>query len=232
MQMKNSILIVEDDTIQSKALEQMLRNYHIQFDITIAHTIDETKNIIDTTGNFCAFIIDISLNQNENNTDGLLLTDYILNEKNYRQTPIIFTTAYPQYIFTALNDFHCYSYLLKPFNECQLHKQLDMIFKKESVLKIKTLKSVHIKINIDDIYYIQSFGRIIEFITKDNKITSRQYNMKKLEEILPDNFKRCHKSYIINTDYVYSVNFSNRLLTLKDNNSIVPFSKNFDCSTL
>ena len=107
-----------------------------------------------------------------------------------------------------------------------------MIFKKESVLKIKTLKSVHIKINIDDIYYIQSFGRIIEFITKDNKITSRQYNMKKLEEILPDNFKRCHKSYIINTDYVYSVDFSNRLLTLKDNNSIVPFSKNFDCSTL
>ena len=232
MQMKNSILIVEDDTIQSKALEQMLRNYHIQFDITIAHTIYEAKNIIDTTGNFCAFIIDISRNQNENNTDGLLLTDYILNEKNYRQTPIIFTTAYPQYIFTALNDFHCYSYLLKSFNECQLHKQLDMIFKKESVLKIKTLKSVHIKINIDDIYYIQSFGRIIEFITKDNKITSRQYNMKKLEEILPDNFKRCHKSYIINTDYVYSVDFSNRLLTLKDNNSIVPFSKNFDYSTL
>lgn len=230
--MKNSILIVEDDIIQSKALEQMLRNYHIQFDITIAHTIDEAKNIIDTIGNFCAFIIDISLNQSEDNTDGLLLTDYILNKKNCRQTPVIFTTAHPQHVFTALNDFHCYSYLLKPFNEHQLYKQLDMIFKKESVLKIKTLKSVHIKINLHDIYYIQSFGRIIEFITKDNKITSRQYNMKKLEEILPDNFKRCHKSYIINTDYVYSVDFSNRLLTLKDNNSIVPFSKNFDYSTL
>lgn len=230
--MKNSILIVEDDIIQSKALEQMLLNYHIKFDITITHTIDEAKNIIDIKDNFCVFIIDISLDKNEDNTDGLRLTDYILNEKNYRQTPIIFTTAHPQYIFTALNDFHCYSYLLKPFNECQLHNQLDMILKKESVLKIKTLKSVHIKINIDDIYYIQSFGRIIEFITKAAKITSRQYNMKKLEEILPDNFKRCHKSYIINTDYVYSVDFSNRLLTLKDNNSIVPFSKNFDYSTL
>ena len=58
--MKNSILIVEDDIIQSKALEQMLLNYHIKFDITITHTIDEAKNIIDTKDNFCVFIINVN----------------------------------------------------------------------------------------------------------------------------------------------------------------------------
>ena len=63
------------------------------------------------------------------------------------------------------------------------------------VLKNKT------KIILDELYYIRSDDHYLELITNSKKETIRG-SLKQFEDQLPSNFLRCHKSYIVNANYI------------------------------
>ena len=58
------------------------------------------------------------------------------------------------------------------------------------------LTGKNIKINLDDLLFIESLKNYIKVVTKDKTIVTK-HSISNLEEILPSTFIRIHRSFII-----------------------------------
>lgn len=225
--MNPSIFILEDNITFARNLIETLRAYPVKLDYTLVSNLNEALDQLDNSIRYTAFFVDISLDETTENTDGLSFAKYVSESSRFKDIPIIFTTSFPNYVYEALNRFHCYAYLLKPFQPEDVFYQLDQIFKTNDTIRLKTAEGIFMKLSTDEIYYIQAFGRNMLFSTTHGEISSRQYTMKSLNELLPDYFKRCHKSFLVNTKYIQSVNPKNRTLCLKEINDEIPYGRDF-----
>ena len=69
-----------------------------------------------------------------------------------------------------------------------------------------------VKVNIPDIRYVEAMSEYLKvWIEGEAKPIITLLSMKKMEERLPDNFMRIHRSYIINLDKIQEVN-KNRVI--------------------
>jgi tetratricopeptide (TPR) repeat protein len=94
--------------------------------------------------------------------------------------------------------------------------------KKKAIIEHIILKNKS-KIILDELLYIHSDDHYLEFITKGKKEITRG-SLKQFEDQLPSNFLRCHKSYIINTNYIKSNNVKEIIM---QNNDVIPTSRNY-----
>jgi len=151
----------------------------------------------------------------------------ILN-KQKNSSYIIFTTAYDEYAVEAF-QLSAVDYLLKPISDQRLEESLDRAKKeindnhnfnqklnnlfanlnnskqKECLNKIAVMeKDYYLMLNFEDIYY---------FSTKDKKVWAHchkksymtSFQLKELEKMLPEQFFRIHKSYIVNLKHIKAV---------------------------
>lgn len=124
---------------------------------------------------------------------------------------VILTTAYSEYALESY-ELDVVDYLLKPITFDRFLKAVDkasqrlqpLSVKQESVLSEKGTPFVFIKdgtklvkINFDDILFVQGLKDYVTIVTKTQKVVSLQ-RLKALESQLPaDRFIRIHHSYII-----------------------------------
>lgn len=139
----------------------------------------------------------------------------------------IFTTAYPQYALEGF-DLNATDYLVKPI---PFHRFLKAVSraKEKFELENKTIEKIitnphkqnslnndfifvkseydNVKINTGDIIYIQGLKDYIKInIINSNKSILTLSSFKDIQEKLPSNqFIRVHRSYIINTSFIKSV---------------------------
>ena len=146
---------------------------------------------------------------------------------------IVFTTAYAEY---AVEGFKvaAVDYLLKPFGlqdfqraANRLQERLEspsssLLAPRTSHLAPRTsedssvvfLKSDYriIKVAINDIRYIEAMSEYLKVhLRNEQKPITTLLSMKKIEERLPHNFMRIHRSYIVNLDDIREVN-KNRVI--------------------
>ncbi len=126
---------------------------------------------------------------------------------------VIFTTAYSEYALDSY-DYDAVDYLLKPIEFDRFLKAVNKAFRryKESrrerlplrgdsgYVFIKSGTDYH-KLEIRNILYIKGTGNYLTFVTLSKEILTL-LTMKEALEILPPQFHRTHKSYIINLDHV------------------------------
>jgi two-component system, LytTR family, response regulator len=147
---------------------------------------------------------------------------------------VIFTTAYDEYALQAFET-NTIDYLLKPIaperlekaihklqqmgsNQSQLNEQmLDFIAKisqpKASFIKVKT-GTITKLIKLEKIYYFQAEDKYTFLHTYDKKyILSESLN--ELEKTLSSQFKRIHRAYVINLDFI------KKIVNLSQNKSVV-----------
>lgn len=225
--MKKKILLLEDDRSQAKNLQKIIHNYSKNIEITYATTIAQAKDFLTSNILFDAFFLDISLGVQKRNQDGLQLAEQLQAMPRYQRTPILFITAFPQYIYPALNQLHCFAYLIKPYSEKEIHQQLATLFESKRTLLLKTSENIHIRLPLDTLQYIRAQGRYMTFVTTSSRYCSRQYTLKELTRLLPGEFLHCHKSYIINQSYVDNFDFVNHFAHMLINDEVIPLSRNF-----
>ena len=119
---------------------------------------------------------------------------------------VILTTAFREYALDGF-DHQVLDYLLKPIlfprflQAVQLAQTAPTPAQKEpdNFIMVKTeLKGKLVKINIEDIIYIEGKGRFISFHTRNGEEVVVLLNIGNIEERLPvDRFFRVHKSFII-----------------------------------
>lgn len=160
---------------------------------------------------------------------------------------IVFTTAYSEY---AIDGFKvdAVDYLLKPFSFQDLLKAAEKARHKFEYLKIHAddseIKKVSdtptidnsgslfvksdyriVRIEIKNIKYIEGMSEYVRFYLEgEAKPVISLLSMKKLEDILPDNFLRVHRSYIVNMQRIVEVS---RLRIIFDKNTYIPVGDNY-----
>lgn len=140
---------------------------------------------------------------------------------------IIITTAYDSYAVKGF-EHNATDYLLKPYTFERFNLAVERVFEKLQLKKNKEsnnffyVKSDYrqVKVNINEILYIEGMREYLAIVTANRKILTLQ-TFKSIEERLPaDNFFRVHKSFIVALDKIESIerNF------IKINNIIIPVS--------
>ena len=138
---------------------------------------------------------------------------------------IVFTTAYSEYAIEGFKV-NAVDYLLKPFGlqdfqraANRLKERLEMNIattpsaqtSQDNTLFLKTDYRI-IKVNISDIRYVEAMSEYLKvWLEGEAKPIITLLSMKKMEERLPDNFMRIHRSYIINLEKIQEVN-KNRVI--------------------
>ena len=155
---------------------------------------------------------------------------------------VVFTTAYSEY---AVEGFKvdAVDYLLKPFGlddfkraALRLQERLGHTTATQPVVAVTAPPSTDdtlfvktdyktIRIAIHDIRYVEGMSEYVKlYLEEQNKPIITLIAMKKLEERLPQNFMRIHRSYIINLNKIQEVN-KNRVIL--DEQTYLPVGDNY-----
>jgi|TARA_B110000091_G_C13709456_1_gene429814 two-component system LytT family response regulator len=154
-----------------------------------------------------------------------------------QKAKIIFTTAYREYAVDGFN-LQAVDYLLKPISFDRFLQSIHKYFEGVSFIdsEIKIEKSVlkndfifvrserkMIKINFDEIRYVESLSDYIKIHSADKTITTRE-TISNIETKLPaKNFLRIHRSYIVNLKKINS--YTNEFVEIGKN--AIPISRTY-----
>ncbi|OBX25844.1 LytTR family two component transcriptional regulator [Gelidibacter algens] len=156
--------------------------------------------------------------------------------KSLQQKPdVIITTAYPEYAVEGF-ELSVADYLLKPFSFERFLKAVLKVQKKSPTqnstvpiveeelttsLFVKSDKKI-IKINFNDIQYIEAFGNYIKIFTNEMILTPQ--TLSDVLTKLPKEFLKIHKSYIINFNHLKLIDGNQIVLS---NSVKLPIGKSY-----
>jgi two-component system, LytTR family, response regulator LytT len=226
-----NILIVEDEELAVKKLQKTLA------------AVDSTAKVVGVTDSIKSsvewlqdneqpdlILMDIEL------ADGQSFEIFNLTEV---KTPVIFTTSYDEYALKAFKV-NSVDYLLKPIQKEELQtalqkfqqikgnsnsdinidslvKELQQKLQPKEYRKRFLVKHAQklVSIEIDDIAYFYSDGRLNFFKTADNKKFVVDYTMDELEDMLnPEKYFRASRSFYVSINSIEKIDdyFGNRLI--------------------
>ena len=150
--------------------------------------------------------------QQENQKKALVLSQQ--NEKKWRLISLVLLL-----LFVSVWLFNQYIKSLKKVK--QVVQEKESIEKKveKPYITLNNKSKVYLK----ELKYIKSDGNYLEFYTQDKKLTDRN-KLKTVLNELPPNFIQIHRSYIINKNYISSINSTSLLV---DYNIEIPISRTF-----
>jgi two-component system, LytTR family, response regulator len=141
----------------------------------------------------------------------ILGTDFMRTLSN--PPKVIFTTAFRKFAVEGF-DLDAVDYLLKPISFERFLKAVNKVMKlnlsageknifssahenenEDNIIYLRADRK-NIKINLDDLWFIESLKNYIKVVTKDKTIVTK-YSISTLEETLPSSFIRIHRSFII-----------------------------------
>lgn len=124
-----------------------------------------------------------------------------------------------------------FDYLLKPLEELDIRK---CILKHQKTSPVDTNKTICLKsykdfqyLDTDKILFLKADNNTTDFYMKDGGVVGAFKTLRTFEDILPQNFLRIHKSYIINRNHVSRIQYGKSVCTLRDASTHIPFTKTF-----
>ncbi len=237
LSMQQTLLILEDNASHCRHLQTLIEEYNIESDnsfrVIAATSLAEAERILEQQLSIDAFLLDISMDDTANNEEGLNFAKHLHNIRQYKEKPVLFLTAYGSFLPAALNELHCYAFLMKPYRKEELFRQLcDLSGLGRGDFHIKTRDGIFFKLKTDDLFYIQANGRYLNYVTATGSFSSRQHTLSDISGKLPNHFVRCHKSYIINTNMVVTYDFVNHFVELQGIKSRIPISRKINSESI
>ena len=201
-------LLVDDEELALHRLKKMLNSYS---EIKIIAEVRNGKSAIDFINSERPDLVFLDIQMPEYN--GLEVLSHLTF------TPlIVFVTAYEEYAIKAFEK-NSLDYLLKPVEEERLALTMKRIFAHQTgemnmLLKLKKLVDdketenlisiIPVKIgnkinfiNVTDICYFEAKDKYV-YIHTENDEKLIEYSLSYLQDRLPDQFMRVHRSFIIN----------------------------------
>jgi DNA-binding LytR/AlgR family response regulator len=226
-----NILIVEDEELAQKKLQKTLAAVDASANVVgITDSIESTVEWLQTNNSADLILMDIEL------ADGQSFEVFNLVEV---KAPVIFTTSYDEYALKAFKV-NSVDYLLKPvqtedlqaaltkykklsevkngdLNVESLIKQIQQRLQPKEYRKRFLVKHAQklVSVDVDDISYFYSDGRLNFFKTADAKKYVVDYTMDELEEMLDaEKFFRISRSFYVSIAAIEKIDdyFGNRLL--------------------
>jgi len=196
----------------SKMLENIFIKYNYDAQIGLKTSeVDKLLQYIDENKTD-VLILDINLKANKS---GLEIASKV--REKYKDTYIIFTTAHLEYAMIAYK-FKTFDYLAKPVTSDRLEETIVRLFQDINSTPKRYIKIDNKNTIIDEskILYVKRDGMKLVFHTK-----SRDYetysSFNKIQEILPNNFIRAHKSFIVNINNIVNLDSVTNMIYFDNN---------------
>ncbi|MFT6053252.1 MAG: DNA-binding LytR/AlgR family response regulator [Roseivirga sp.] len=224
------ILIVEDDNMISSSLKEILE----MLDHHVVGIAEDAERAIELCNEFETqlALLDIQIG---GDIDGVDLAEIINDQFDI---PFIFTTAFADNATIArAKERAPYGYLVKPYGIKDINAAIEVAMVAYNRLKTAEKKggmskiidnslflkvdTKLIKVNIDDILYIEAKGDYALFKTKAKGYIVHS-TMKKVKERLEEfNFHKVHRSFVVNLSRIIDIEESNLLVEDK----VIPISR-------
>ncbi len=212
------------DSIKSvkKLIESQLIEQNVNAEISI--TTDNQEEIEKLIKNKEIDILILDVEFKNSNVDGIEFAKKLrkLNKDFY----LIFLSAHQRFLYPALVT-KIFDYLIKPVNidtVTELVSRIKEEFSGNSSMFVKINKWYSIK--SDEIIYMEkSINRTN--ITTTKGVISCTKTLDKMQECLPRNFVRCHRSFIVNKDKIVSIDRRNKQVYL-ENGVSCPINDKFE----
>lgn len=145
-----------------------------------------------------------------------------------KETMLVFTTAYSEHAVKSF-ELDAVDYLLKPFHlgrflkSCQKAQEWQSLKSgsSQSFVFIKT-GSEQVKVNFEELLFCEATGNYVSFHLANEKILSRM-TLSEAEKLLPPEFVKTHRSFVINTRHIQKI--ERHQVSLNDKK--VPISANY-----
>lgn len=232
---KNNIMVVEDESIVSKDIQNSLKN--LGYNVVGAASSGEKAIKLAEQTKPDLVLMDIML---KGDMSGIEAADKI---RETMKIPVIFLTAYAdEGTLNKAKVTEPYGYIIKPFKEVDLHTSIEMALykhqKEQEVIKERDMlysvvedkgndgeifvksNSRLVKVKTDDIYFVEALKDYVVINTPGGKYTIHS-TMKDIESKLPGKeFLRVHRSYIVRLDKIQAIDQPNIVLEGSENRYI------------
>lgn len=228
--MKYQVLIVDDEPLAINVIKRHLDNFD-NF-----HPVATAQNAIDAFSIISKEPIDVVfLDINMPSMSGL---DLIRNLKN--PPLIVMTTAFREYAVESF-ELEAIDYLVKPISIerfvnsiARIEKRLKDNTEPKSAMHVPSLEPTKdhvflkvdkrmVKVNFDDIIYIESLKDYVCVITENEKLINHN-NLVSITALLPeDTFVRIHRSFIIAIDKVKAIEGN----SVQIGDKLLPIGRNY-----
>jgi len=208
--MKYSYLIIEDNPKAIESLRLFMNGFPLFKEKGIAHNVKKGVLLAMEQKPDLIFL-DVELE----NGNGFELIKELKSTLNFLPK-IIMTTSHDYYAKEAVNN-DVFYFISKPYDpdeiEIALRKFEKIFIENQSQIHIKNAEGHHI-INLEDIIMVMSDGNYSHIFKKDLKIITSAKSITDIEEKLPLNFMRIHKSYVINNSFIELFNSQSKTIIL------------------
>lgn len=213
------VIIVEDDDIIRNDLIRLSESLDR---VEIVASFNDGTTLLQSFNDYSpdAVFLDIKMQ----NSDGLTIAA-VLRELS-PEIFLVFVTAHTEYAVTAY-QLDAVDYLVKPITKEAVERAVNRILKRkrykhiysgpEPILMVKNKHEIYL-IHTDEIIYMEKLLRKTRIHTSHSEYETSE-TLGSLAGKLPDNFFRCHKSFVINinkinkiypiADRTYGVSFHN-----------------------
>ena len=187
------ILIIEDDKTISMGLEYYLKQEG--FDITVANSFNELKNLIKENTNFSLILLDLGLPDG----NGFDVFKYI---KNIKDIPIIFLTAVDDEVNIVMGlDMGADDYITKPFKARELLSRVKRTLRKNNSTISSNIKIGNVEIDMKQAKVLKNgkdvmltaleYKILLILVTNPNQVFTREQILSDIwdvnEEYVNDN---------------------------------------------
>lgn len=209
-----NFVICDDNLNILDRLEKMLDTIFCKndFEAQVAFSSDNTEEVLNYISSNKVDVAMLDINLKSNKT-GIELAKEIrkINKNIY----IIFTTGHLEYAMIAYKV-KTFDYIAKPINYDRLEETIIRLFEDVTSVPKRYLKIDNKNTLVDEseVQYIKRDGMKLVFHT-----SSRDYDtyssFNKFQDKLPENYIRCHKSYIANINQIKDVEPVSGTITFK-----------------
>lgn len=205
-----SIAVCDDEILECADIAQRIKAILEEMKTPyVIRQFNSGKELLHSQGDFDIVFLDIMMQD----MDGMKTAE-LFRKKSFSKI-LIFLTSSREYVFDAY-DVEAFRYLLKPVSDEKLKTVLQRAMNKikdhprEFIIIQKEREKV--KLFLEDIYYFEIRGRMIDIHGKKG-VSSYYEQIGTLEMRLGEKgFFRCHKSYLINLQYVETYNRQEAIL--------------------
>ncbi len=198
------IAVCDDEIMECCNIAERIKKIMEQIKIPcMVRQFYHARELIQSPDNFDIIFLDIIMD----GLDGMRAAQ-IFRKKAFENI-LIFISSSREYVFDAY-EVEAFQYLLKPIDEKKLHRVLQ-----KAVLKIQSQVQEFMivsrerqmrKIYLNDIYYFEIRGRMIDIHGAGSVFTYYQQIGVLQDHLKGKGFFRCHKSFLVNLRHVDAYN--------------------------
>ncbi len=227
--MRKTVLIVEDNVEQAKALKQLVKEVNENTEVCTADcAADAYRFLMEKTVD--VFLVDIVLDAKiPGDASGIRLVEKLRKIQKYFFTPVIFITSLEDKENYSYRSLNCLGYIEKPYDSAQVKEKVERALyyttqrEKDSVLSFRK-DGIFYPVKLKDVVYFESLGHVLYVHLSDGEVLEIPYRTCRgilREEDVSGRLLQCSRGVLVNREYVRGLDTASRYVMLKGDNKML-----------